>query len=373
MKACILLTCLFTGVLSAGGEPIRIGVAPVEHSWRVPSGVAATVQAELEGELARSARFELVERQHLKEVLEEVAFEGSGVTDPASATQLGHQLNAEMLLFVNVARLDSEYVVNSKVVVTATGRVARAHAEPLGMRDEGIPSAARRVARRLVAAALALVPVEMVLLPGGQFTMGSMRGLADERPVHEVRLDSFFLDRSEVSQAAYDAFLEARGSPPGPHENPDHPATAMSWSDAEGYCHQLAKRLPTEAEWEYAASGAAGRVYPWGDKPPNSQRARVGGSGTAPVDALPAGATPEGILNLAGNVAEWVADWWAPAYPATPLRDNPEGPGDGDYRVVRGGSWADLDTDLSNSARGYHDPGRGSVHIGFRCAQSARP
>ena len=113
-------------------------------------------------------------------------------------------------------------------------------------------------------------------------------------------------------------------------------------------------------------------MYPWGDELPSSQRARFSGAGAAPVDALSPGATPEGIRHLAGNVAEWVADWWAPGYPDTALQDNPGGPEDGDYRVVRGGSWAGLPEDLRSSARGYHNPGRGSVHIGFRCARSSR-
>ncbi|MEE3043045.1 MAG: SUMF1/EgtB/PvdO family nonheme iron enzyme, partial [Candidatus Latescibacterota bacterium] len=129
------------------------------------------------------------------------------------------------------------------------------------------------------------------------------------------------------------------------------------------------KRLPTEAEWEWAARGAEGRRFPWGAAEPHPSMAHYAAPAPIEVDASLEGASPEGVLHLSGNVAEWVADWWDPMAYHSSAERNPAGPSRGEYRVTRGGSYADAAPSLSATARGFHTPTRGSEMIGFRCVQ----
>ena len=239
----------------------------------------------------------------------------------------------------------------------------------------------------------------MVRIPGGSFVMGSDRGLADERPTHEVTVKSFLIDVRAVTNADYAAFLQrlggttnARGqhlfdwddgdarlrrvqgrwrADPG-YEN--HPANEMTWYGARDYCAALGKRLPTEAEREFAARGKEARTYPWGEAPPDPTRARfgIGWIRTVPVGSLPAGATPEGVLDLAGNVHEWTSSIALPyPYRAGDGREDPDRVAD---RVVRGGA-ADTGPDtLRGSWRGASVSRRataGHHNIGFRCVKAA--
>jgi iron(II)-dependent oxidoreductase len=240
----------------------------------------------------------------------------------------------------------------------------------------------------------------MVRLPGGTFTMGSDRGPADELPAHPVTVKPFWIDRLPVTNAEFAAFLQrlggtinARGqhlfdwddrdarlrkvkgawrADPG-HER--HPANEMTWYGARDYCAALGKRLPSEAEWEYAARGTTGRTYPWGEMPPDASRARygIGWTKTAPVGSYPKGATPEGVLDVAGNVHEWTASIAQP-YPYR-ADDGREDPDKVDDRVTRGGA-ADTGPETLRAAwRGATVSRRataGHHNIGFRCAKGAQ-
>jgi iron(II)-dependent oxidoreductase len=240
---------------------------------------------------------------------------------------------------------------------------------------------------------------DMALMAGGAFTMGSENGLADERPPHTVTLVPFWIDRRPVTNAEFAAFLQHLGGTSdkdGRHlfdwDDRDarihqrqgrwsadpgferHPAVEMTWYGARDYCAAVGKRLPTEAEREFAARGTKGRVYPWGNEPPDRQRANsdAGWGRTVPVGSLAKGATPEGVLDLAGNVHEWTSSIALP-YPY----DAEDGREDGDKvadRVTRGGA-ADTGTDtLRGSWRGANVSRRataGHHNIGFRCARDA--
>lgn len=189
----------------------------------------------------------------------------------------------------------------------------------------------------------------MVLVPGGEFLMGSETE-GDHSPAHSVRLDSFYLDVHEVTNAEYLEFcmatghrlpefwgLDARRSGP---EYPNHPVVGVSWHDAAAYAAWRGKRLPTEAEWEYAARGGlAERNYPLGDDlSPTAANFAESGFGV-PTEVGSYAANGFGLLDMSGNVFEWVADWYgADYYSVTPL-ENPQGPITGRFRVIRGGGW----------------------------------
>ena len=219
-----------------------------------------------------------------------------------------------------------------------------------------------------------------VLVPAGVFHMGSAQGRADELPVHEVWLDSFYIDQYEVSVAQYRRCVAA-----GVCEEPTivnlcnwdggvpdtHPINCMTWTSAQAYCEWAGLRLPTEAEWEQAARGADGRTYPWGEGTGHDLANYREGSGraTEPVGSHPEGTSPYGVHDLAGNVWEWVADWHAPDYYARSPRANPPGPLHGDRRVLRGGSWWFEAPYLRSALREPYEPLVTDIDIGFRCAR----
>lgn len=292
----------------------------------------------------------------------------------------------------------------------------------------------------------------MLLVGEGRFTMGRDEGEINEQPSHGVDLREYALDRTEVTAAEFAEFLTAAGNEGDRYFTPDeqatvvavpgrggerarfaarpgyerHPANNVSWHGADAYCRWRGKRLPTEAEWEKGARGPDERIYPWGDEPPAGSLARFGQSWPEqrldvllPVDSLAPGASPYGLLHMAGNVLEWVHDWYrqnlcdfcnperepnlpliraiagqeepgqeagsgtasAPAPAGTgagpavsagqaPPRKNPAGPATGGFKVLRGGSWRELrDDELTATRRYWLDPAQRFAHTGFRCAK----
>ena len=244
---------------------------------------------------------------------------------------------------------------------------------------------------------------EMVRIPATSFLMGDDHSDADVRPVHRVDVPAFFIDRREVTCEEFRRFLLAnpewrKGRVSSfladrnylrdwedlsyPRGKANHPVTWISWHAADAYARWRGARLPTEAEWEAAVRGATGRIYPWGNESPeNSEVPRANYAstrgrfnphrGTEPVGNYPAGATPEGVLDMAGNVWEWVADWHDPDYYSESPRVNPAGPPNGSYRVVRGGSWAVPSPWLRSYARLRAFPAKTSDQVGFRCARTS--
>lgn len=182
----------------------------------------------------------------------------------------------------------------------------------------------------------------------------------------------------EVTNAQFARFVEttgAHGEWQGDANGKNrHPVVNVTWHNADAYCHWAEKRLPTEAEWEYAARGPEGRTYPWGNTW-DASRARLKGSsesdGTAPVGSFPSGASPFGVLDLAGNVWEWTADWYDSAYYRKSPLDNPKGPANGTNRVLRGGSWGSVSPKMVRSTnRLSYRPGSRNDVFGFRCAKT---
>jgi formylglycine-generating enzyme required for sulfatase activity len=221
--------------------------------------------------------------------------------------------------------------------------------------------------------------VQMVFVPSGEFIMGN----------NTVYLDAFWIDKTEVTNAIYARCVDSgqcsapssnisrtRDSYYGNAQFNHYPVIFVSWVDAYDYCTWAAGRLPTEAEWEKAARGNDGRQYPWGnaDPPGFGGLLNFQAQDTVQVGIFPNGASPYGALDMAGNVAEWVADWLNPDYYSNPPASNPLGPDFGQYRVWRGGSWANTSPErIRTYSRTGNLPTDSSGGIGFRCARDAAP
>jgi formylglycine-generating enzyme required for sulfatase activity len=252
--------------------------------------------------------------------------------------------------------------------------------------------------------------MKLVYVPAGEFGMGSSEaqyfaavrlclnagGKIDycsqwemlEKPLHTVYLDAFWMDQTEVTNAMYARCVSAGACQPpalpnsinhkqyyGEDQFADYPVIWVDWNQADAYCKWAGRQLPSEAQWEKAARGTDGRTYPWGegiDCQKANYNACVGD--TARVGSYPAGASPYGALDMAGNVLEWVADWYSASYYSISPKRNPTGPPSGDTKLLRGGSW---DVDIYGNARSayrtYTEPSTHLSDIGFRCAISAVP
>jgi len=221
--------------------------------------------------------------------------------------------------------------------------------------------------------------VEMVLVPPGTFTMGDSHGDGDaaERPTGKVTVNGFWIDRFDVTFDLFAKFVQTGNyKPQGTWEQfknrgGNHPVVGVTWNDALAYCRWADKRLPTEAEWEYAARGTDGRKYPWGDQwDPSRARFRGNRSGgtSAPVGSYPSGASPFGVMDMAGNVWQWTASLEKPyPYAATDGREDIQGSGS---RVSRGGSWLGDSDILRTSVRDFLSPTSKNDKLGFRCGQN---
>jgi sulfatase modifying factor 1 len=263
-----------------------------------------------------------------------------------------------------------------------------------------------------------LEPGGMILIPGGKFKMGTDDGMPYEAPIHEVDVKPFLMDDHEVTVAEFAKFVEAtnykteaekfgssgvfnvhsgqwemtkgadwrHSEGPESTAKPDEPVVQVSWNDAMAYAKWIGKRLPTEAEWEFAARGGLeGKKYAWGDelkpngKPvanwwqgsfPENNTGEDGFLMRAPVKSFPPNGY--GLYDVAGNAWEWAADWYAEDYYATSPANNPTGPARGDERVIRGGSWMCAENFCTNyrvAARSHSTPETGLNNLGFRCAK----
>jgi len=243
----------------------------------------------------------------------------------------------------------------------------------------------------------------MILIPAGEFMMGAAEDVAvvGEGPQHKVYLDAYWIDMTEVTNEQYAKCVEAgacekpvrqdsvtRSLYFGNPEYADYPVIYINYPQAIAYCEWAGRRIPTEAEWEKAARGEDPRKYPWGNTYPTGNLANFadrntsykwsdssvddGFADTAPVNSYPQGASSYGVLNMAGNVWEWVADWYSQEYYRESAAVNPTGPDFGYHRVLRGGSWGDSAAHIRSTYRYYlGDPTDTTYDFGIRCVQDA--
>jgi formylglycine-generating enzyme required for sulfatase activity len=230
-------------------------------------------------------------------------------------------------------------------------------------------------------------PIEgdMVEIPAGPFIRGTASGGFDEQPQRTIHLDTFSIDRHEVTNYQYQRFVTATGhrksGPPsryaksiGRMRGVNQPAVYVSWDDAAAYCQWKGMRLPTEAEWEKAMRGTDGRLWPWGnqERPNGANWARVqdGHDVTAPVGSFQTDKSPFGVMDGAGNVMEWVGDWYGETYYKEAPERNPPSPEFGTYRVLRGGGYTTTGGDIRVTSRSKMMQDFRDETIGFRCAIS---
>ncbi|MBM4120409.1 MAG: formylglycine-generating enzyme family protein [Nitrospira sp.] len=270
---------------------------------------------------------------------------------------------------------------------------------------ESSPPAAKDLSARLAGIANLGMPSPALPIAAGWFLMGSTRVDDDpyglhtqyddtELPQHKVWLDAYAIDRDEVSLGEYLAHLSKQQRPTPDelrkliwhmitvHAATDEslarwPALYVTWADADNFCRSIGKRLPTEAEWEKAARGESANLFPWGTQAPADRLAVFGQYHVheiplvQPVGSGETGASPYGARHMAGNVAEWVQDWFLFDYYAITPNRNPAGPRDGRYRGVRGGSWKSKPMMLRAATRSGAPPDQRAATVGFRCAASA--
>jgi formylglycine-generating enzyme required for sulfatase activity len=240
----------------------------------------------------------------------------------------------------------------------------------------------------------------MLFVPAGIFRMGNDEGESDEKPSHLIRQDPFFIDETEVTNAQYALCVDAGACRPPRqsgasyhpvyHGDPafdEYPVIFVTWRDADAFCRWREARLPTEAEWEKAAgfdnTESIKLRYPWGDAfdgkqlnfcdsncPLDKRNSNIddGHLDTAPVGSYPGGRSPIGLYDMAGNVMEWVNDWYEPRYYRSSVDINPLGPMEGEFKALRGGSWLSSEDELSITTRGSFDPTVARANLGFRCA-----
>lgn len=218
----------------------------------------------------------------------------------------------------------------------------------------------------------------MIAIPAGEFTMGS--DVEDERPAHVVSVEAFEIDVFEVTNEEFARFVEETGYVTDAEKagdsmpwrayaegRPRHPVVKVSWNDARAYCEWAGKRLPTEAEWEKAARGTDGRAYPWGNEwdEAKANTKEAGYRGTTIVGSFPDGASPYGVMDMAGNVAEWTADWFK-AYPESDYQSPYFGE---KYKVIRGGGWFSDKELVRTTERSASSVTLANDDVGFRCAR----
>ena len=217
----------------------------------------------------------------------------------------------------------------------------------------------------------------MIAIPAGWFTMGS--NVEDERPPHAVFMDAFEIDQFEVTNEQFEKFVEETGYITDAEKagdtswqayaegKPNHPVVKVTWNDAKAFCEWAGKRLPTEVEWEKAARGTDGRTYPWGNEwevaKANTKEARY--RGTTIVGGFPDGASPYGVMDMAGNVAEWTTSWFK-AYPGSDFYSPYFGE---KYRVIRGGGWFSDKQLVRTTERSCSSVTLANDDVGFRCAR----
>jgi len=387
-----LIVCLF--VIGAGAEdqPAKkvmsyLAVMDLECDESITAKQCSTLTDILLDEIVKSQKYTVIDRANRDKILSEVGFQQTGCVEGGCVVEAGRILGVGKIVVGKISKLGGTYVVSLQLLNVETATVETSTRErcddcEISALIDTVAHAARKLMGLSPSAGgptgLAVMDTgEMVLVPEGEFIMGSKNGTEDEKPVHRVYLDEFYIDKYEVTNEQYTQCVEAGlCSPNGKYEGftgPMQPVVGVGWNQASTYCSWAGKRLPTEAEWEKAARGTDGRSYPWGEgidcSKANYMDCKL--EITKPVGSYPLGASPYGAMDMAGNVWEWCADRYGEKYYRKSPSRNPKGPSSGEYRVIRGGSFDYHPMNLRVSYRNWkHSEFTGNEYGGFRCAKN---
>ncbi len=367
---------------------------------------AATLTDRLRNELFNTNKFRVLEREMMEAVLKEQGFQQTGCTSSECLVEIGQLIGVSQMIGGSIGKVGETYTVLLRVIDVETGEVVKTATRDVSGRIDvllttTIPQIARDIAGQYIPESTDLKNINvadmanMIFVPGGTFSMGSNDGESDERPVHKVAVSDFYMDKYEVTNEQFCQFLneknnqveggvewleissddckiEQRGNQYIPRSGyAGHPVVGVNWYGANAYAEWAGKRLPTEAEWEYAARGgnksqgykysgsnAAGSVAWYADNSGGKNHP----VGTRQPNEL-------GLYDMSGNVWEWCADWYGNDYYSNSPSANPTGPASGAARMLRGGSWSSRIHSVRCAYRGYRVPLYRYSSYGFRCVR----
>jgi sulfatase modifying factor 1 len=397
-----------------------IAIFDLDVVGKVDKDISRPLSDTVRYEIVKSGMYKVMDRANMDRILKEQAFQMSGTVAKERMVEAGQMLGVGKIAIGSIGIVGKTYMISLSLVNIETGETERVEEDTCKCEIDELIESVRRVASKLIAGgpvqAMPSVPAPMpapapspvqpilqppapavvapptgvsfrepatgmdfVLIKGGCFRMGDEEGDREERPVHEVCVSDFYLGRYEVTQGQWKAI---KGRNPSKNKLGDlHPAEDMSWNDAQDFIQELNRktgrdyRLPTEAEWEYAAR-EGGRREKWSGTNSESDAGAYGWlDDNSKGDHHPIGQkrpNAYGLYDMTGNVHEWVADWYDSSYYEESPRDNPRGPNRGGDRVYRGGSYKDKPRDARTTMREERSNRRGDRTIGFRLALSPR-
>lgn len=397
----------------------KIAILPFKDLNSEVNNYGIFVAEELTTRIFLENRFEVIERKLLDQVLSELAFHETALVDPEATKKIGKLLGVDAILTGTVTDIGDQIVINARIVGTETGQIF-AVARTQITKNSSIANLMKTYPPKSALAAQAkkvepqsslppnnhpsssqesgraesnLEPSGMVLVSAGEFTMGSNTGyqeckrvqddcaeklFEDERPAHNVYLDSYSIDMNEITNSEYDQCVNVRVcTPKASHHGfmePRQPVVGVTWYQAKTYCEWKGERLPTEAEWEKAARGSDGRIFPWGGRIDcnMSSYSSCNLLRTYETGTFKNAKSPYGLMDMAGNAREWVTDWYSDDYYRSSPKSNPQGPPSGQYRVLRGGAYNSDAALVRTTSRTKRVPDGQWDTTGFRCAKSVQ-